>query len=96
MGVWVALARIAPADDLAITLRFAWGGGNAERWVGSIAIDAGQIDAIEPLGIEADEAGSMWVEGNRIVSYAAPNPPAATMASTCKSPRQRMPNCRWR
>ena len=68
MALWVALAcAVAPADDLALTLRFAWGGGNAERWVGSIAIDAGQIDAIEPLGIEADEAGSMWVEGNRIV-----------------------------
>lgn len=50
------------ADDL--RLRIAWGGGSERTWQGTIALSDGSLAEPRPLGIEADEPGSMWLEGD--------------------------------
>jgi len=42
-------------------LRLAWGGGAERLWQGKIAISEGLLAEPVPLGIEADEVGSMWL-----------------------------------
>jgi hypothetical protein len=36
------------------------------QWQAEISIDRGTLSLVQPLGIEADEPGSMWSDGNRI------------------------------
>jgi len=50
------------ADGL--RLRIAWGGGAERQWRGSIEISDGTLSDPKPLGVEADEPGSMWLDGN--------------------------------
>ncbi len=61
---------IAAAAEPTIQLRIVWGGGsepNSERqWHGTISLDRGTLGLVRPLGTEADEPGSMWLDGNRI------------------------------
>ncbi len=80
-GGWVALFLAVlvngPVDagqtgQVNLRVRVAWGGGAEQLWQGSIALDEGQLADPEPLGIEADEPGSMWLE---------PATPAAAPAS---------------
>jgi len=47
-------------------LRMEWGGGTAQRWEGKVTVNEGLPSAPAPLGIEADEPGSMWITGNRL------------------------------
>jgi hypothetical protein len=54
------------ADD-AVMVRIAWGGGSEKSWEGSIAVNRGTISQPRPLGIEADEPGSMWLEDGRLM-----------------------------
>lgn len=70
-GAWIALlvalilagpSQIGLAREVTLRVRAAWGGGAERLWQGSIAVDDGQLADPEPLGIEADEAGSMWLE----------------------------------
>jgi len=67
--VWavpLALCDAARAADVPLRLRIAWGGGaeHAERqWRGTVRLDKGQFVELAPLGIEADEPGSMWIDG---------------------------------
>ncbi len=51
----------------AIRVRVAWGGGAEQVWAGSISVDPGTLRGPSPLGIEADEAGSMWLEQGKLV-----------------------------
>ena len=37
------------------------------QWSGTIALTSGQLSLRRPLGIEADEPGSIWVEQNRVL-----------------------------
>ena len=53
--------------DEARMVRFAWGGGSEKLWEGSIAVSQGSISQPRPLGIEADEPGSMWLEEGRLL-----------------------------
>ena len=48
-------------------VRVAWGGGTERLWEGSIAVSRGTISQPRPLGIEADEPGSMWLEDGRLL-----------------------------
>ena len=48
-------------------VRIAWGGGKEKLWEGSIAVSHGTIAQPRPLGIEADEPGSMWLEDGRLL-----------------------------
>ncbi|HEX3872458.1 MAG TPA: hypothetical protein VHV77_18565, partial [Pirellulales bacterium] len=47
-------------------VRIEWGGGAQRRWQGTIAVDDGELSAPTPLGLEADEPGSMWIDQGRV------------------------------
>jgi len=59
-------AATARADELSLRLRIAWGGGAERRWAGAISITGGTPSDLTALGIEADEPGSIWLEGDSI------------------------------
>jgi len=50
------------AEDLRV--RIAWGGGEERVWHGTISVSEGSLAELRPLGVEADEPGSIWLEGN--------------------------------
>lgn len=66
----IALSSVTAASALAaepsMRLRLEWGGGAAQRWEGSVTVAEGAPSESNPLGIEADEPGSMWITGNRL------------------------------
>ena len=69
----VALALAPAAADEpdgeaapALRLRIEWGSGVPRKWQGTIAVSEGGLSKPVPLGIEADEPGSMWIEDNRL------------------------------
>ncbi len=55
----------ASADN-SLRMRIAWGGSQERTWTGSISLSKGMLSSPCPLGIEADEPGSMWLEGGRL------------------------------
>ncbi len=62
--LWASHANADPT----VHLRIAWG-GSAERqrqWQGSVSLDRGTLEIERPLGSEADEPGSMWIEGGAL------------------------------
>jgi len=51
-----------------IRVRIAWGGGAERLWEGDVSLSGeGTLTEPRPLGIEADEPGSMWLEAGRLV-----------------------------
>ncbi|HTU25221.1 MAG TPA: family 10 glycosylhydrolase [Pirellulales bacterium] len=48
-------------------LRVAWGGGTERQWQGTIELEHGALSEVLPLGIEADEPGSIWLEDRRVM-----------------------------
>lgn len=64
--VLAAAASEALADEATLKLRIAWGGGAERIWHGTIGLSAGTFWDLKPLGIEADEPGSIWLEGTQI------------------------------
>jgi hypothetical protein len=52
--------------DTSLQIRIAWGGGADRQWSGAIALTEGQLGLHRPLGVEADEPGSIWADGNRV------------------------------
>lgn len=64
VGLWACAAGLAAAETLRI--RVAWGGGAERTWRGTIALSEGSLAEPQALGIEADEAGSMWLDGQRL------------------------------
>jgi hypothetical protein len=63
----IVSAADGSAAETTLQLRFAWGGGTPLQWSGAISTSEGTIELHRPLGIEADEPGSMWVERNRLL-----------------------------
>ena len=57
----------SPTQTKRMMVRVAWGGGSEKLWEGSIAVSRGTISQPRPLGIEADEPGSMWLEDGRLL-----------------------------
>jgi hypothetical protein len=53
------------ADDT-LRVRIAWGGGAERLWEGTIAVSQGTLSEPRLLGIEADEPGSMWLDGGQL------------------------------
>lgn len=52
---------------LEFRLRFAWGGGTAPRaWHGSLRAEGAEIVALQPLGVEADEAAAVRLVGGEV------------------------------
>ncbi len=49
-----------------VRLRFAWGGNSQapQRWTGRIAVDAGAISNLQPLGLQPDEPGALLLIDN--------------------------------
>jgi len=45
-----------------LALRIAFGGGAACQWRAELTLDRGTLAELRPLGMEADEPGSMWLE----------------------------------
>ena len=43
-------------------VRIEWGGGQERLWQGSATLANGSLSEPIPLGIEADEPGSMWID----------------------------------
>ncbi|MEX0978498.1 MAG: hypothetical protein WDZ48_06585, partial [Pirellulales bacterium] len=64
--VLVAAAPMARADEITLRLRIAWGGGTERIWQGVVGLSAGKFSELTPLGIEADEPGSIWLDGAQI------------------------------
>jgi glycosyl hydrolase family 10 len=53
-------------------LRLSWG-GEARQWYGTVRISEGTIEDPQPLGVEPDEPGSMWLDqGHLIVRQRSP------------------------
>lgn len=68
---WLAVASLlciasAKADAETLRLRIAWGGGAERLWRGAIAVRDGLVLEPQPLGLEADESGSMWLEQGQL------------------------------
>ena len=56
------------ADDATMRVRIAWGGGAERLWDGTVSLDQpGTLSQPHPLGIEAAEPGSMWLEDDALV-----------------------------
>ncbi len=51
----------AAAEDTTLQLRVAWGGGAERIWHGSVRLTQGKFADVQPLGIEANEPGSIWL-----------------------------------
>jgi hypothetical protein len=60
------LAQPGWAEEL--NVRIAWGGGPERTWRGTIALTAGTLSDPQALGVEADEPGSMWLDGEQAAS----------------------------
>lgn len=65
--LWSAGAAVA-GDDL-VRVRIAWGGSVERLWHGTISINEGSLHDVEPLGVEADEPGAMWIDNGRVVIH---------------------------
>jgi hypothetical protein len=66
IGLWLLCAMAAvpqvmlPGEPM--RLRITWGGGEATRWVGQIAPDQGTLSDLHVANLNADAAGSIWLE----------------------------------
>jgi hypothetical protein len=60
------LSSPAEAQDQSLRVRISWGGGQPRRWEAGIALSAGTLGEVVPLGIEADEPGSMWLADGKL------------------------------
>jgi len=56
--------QLACAESFRI--RAAWGGGDRATWQGSLQIAGARFSRLRLLGIEADEPGSIWLDGQRV------------------------------
>ncbi len=63
---WCAPTMAGPSDEPTVRLRVAWGGGARQAWHGTVQITRGRFANLVPLGIEADEPGSMWIQQGQV------------------------------
>ncbi len=61
------LQAASPTEEGGIRVRIAWGGPVQRIWQGSISVRQGTFDAPRPLGMEADEPGSIWLENRSTI-----------------------------
>ncbi|HEX4130831.1 MAG TPA: family 10 glycosylhydrolase, partial [Pirellulales bacterium] len=66
-------AARASETPVALRVRVEWGGSTERRWQGEVAVPGGALSELRPMGLEADEPGSMWVDGDRLF-IASPSP----------------------
>src|SRR3569623_2133184 len=68
-AVVCAQGESAESEPPALRLRIEWGGGEVRAWQCASSVVQGRLAAPQLLGIEADEAGSMWIEDGKLVVY---------------------------
>jgi hypothetical protein len=93
------LAMISRAGAEELQLRLSFGGGQEKQWSGSVELSEGRLAEPRPLGIMADEPGSMWIEeqqGDRPLFPAerlklSPEKPEPSSAGPRLTIRQRSP-----
>ncbi len=78
----VAGGSTLQAAEISLRLRIAWGGGPDHIWRGSVTLSQGEFSQLRALGIEADEPGSIWLEGNQQIQIRPPSR-ARTTGWTC-------------
>jgi len=104
---WAAVAGLllcalnqAAAAEPSLRVRISWGGGEPRQWQGVISISEGELLSARPLGLEADEPGSMFLLRRRVIvnqpsprTYAgldlAIDAPLTTKLKAALSPRRR-------
>ncbi len=59
-ALWATNGVCAETTDL--RLRVAWGGGAARQWQGSLSIQDGTLSDLSYLGLDADEAATIYLE----------------------------------
>ena len=64
--LWISASHALLADE--VRVRIAWGGGTDRVWHGTISVSEGALSNPQPLGVEADEPGSMWLDGDPAAS----------------------------
>jgi hypothetical protein len=62
--VLLMLSATSAALAADLRVRIAWGGGTECTWQGTISVSDGSISDAQPLGAEADEPGSMWLDAD--------------------------------
>jgi hypothetical protein len=69
VGVLTLGGALAQAAEVDLRLRFAWGsaGQSPQKWHGKITVAGAKLDALQPLGIEADEAAALRLVDNQIL-----------------------------
>lgn len=93
LAVWLMcwLAGSAPAEET-LRIRIAWGGGGERLWKGTIGVSRGTVAEPIPLGIEADEPGSMWLEDSPVeVPASQERGPGVTLSGAHLRVQQRSP-----
>ena len=85
------IAAPAVAQQPSMRLRLEWGGGREQQWRGTVALDEGTLAAPLPLGIEADEPASIWVDSNEV--RIRPHGACATTVSISMSRHRRLRCC---
>ena len=60
------ISSFAAAADEPMQVRIALGGGSERLWHGTVSLSEGMLSEPKPLGIEADEPGSMWIEQGQL------------------------------
>ena len=66
-ALWMLLGvASAAAADPTLRVRVIWGGGTEQTWRGTISAPGAVVTKLQPLGIEPDQAGSIWTDGRTI------------------------------
>ena len=60
----ISCTTAAVAAESTLRLRIAWGGGAEHQWQGAVRLSQGTLSEVQPLGIEADEPGSIWIDSS--------------------------------
>lgn len=57
---------LAAGESQQVRVRIEWGGGNPRLWHGLLEVDEGRFEQPASLGVEADEPGTIWVDGTAV------------------------------
>jgi hypothetical protein len=67
----LSLATRASAEDVTMRVRIEWGGGTERSVLGTVEINRGRLSDPKPLGIEADESGTICDTGDGRIRIAS-------------------------
>jgi hypothetical protein len=59
----VSTCAVAAAEEGLVRVRVEWGGGAARVWSGLLEVDEGRFGAIDGLGVDGEQPGTMWADG---------------------------------